>query len=96
MSLARSAATPRWNQRRGSKVFFRSPEHFYRFKPGRTENHLGHKRELINLFVRSFSLGGVEAAQIDNVSFCHKSTSFQRNFNTYRWGGARSRKEHMT
>ena len=64
MSLARSAATPRWNQRRGSKVFFRSPEHFYRFKPGRTENHLGHKRELINLFVRSFSLGGVEVFRV--------------------------------
>nr|DAN22507.1 MAG TPA_asm: hypothetical protein [Bacteriophage sp.] len=96
MRLTWSTATPRRNQRRGSEVFFRSPEHFYRLKPGRTENHLGHKREFINLFVRSFSLGGVEAAQIDNVSFCHKSTSFQRNFNTYRRGGARDRKEDMT
>ena len=63
--------------RRRSEVFERVPDHFRRGNGVVFKNWGDHERHSLKPLDGSLFLGRSKAAQIDNVSFCHKSTSFR-------------------
>lgn len=87
MNLALFAATPSRNQTRLSKIFVRIPDYICGFNSGWTKHTGSQKCEMLDLLKSSPSLGGVETAQVNDVSFGHIFTPLHRRLYHGKWRG---------